>query len=262
MPENADTDQKKRKEEMTAQAREKQKKPLQQEHEIDIHIKYSPLKIIKGSIFVLLLIVAFVLGRITVDTSASPQDQQKESGFSAFFHNLFSAKSSGLEVQVPKVDNVTAKVNSTVEPTVKNASANTTSAITNTTTQQPSNGTIITKYSKVVISLNDVTVDWKGTWGKITEIDYSIKNNEDGIIKPDHFVMTMEGYTDFEKKIPVSSAIAAEKSDAAVVIVPGGFAYNQATAGDLTNVEITLVLYDAQNAAMASFKQEFNLKRG
>lgn len=236
-----------------AQLAEKRKKEInaESEKEIDLHLRFTPQKILKGTLLVLILVAVFVLGRMTTDGSAT----DKSSG--GFFSNLFSGKSSGEAAQAP-----TAEVAAPAEtpPAPEPAPPEETPPTTEITETPPATDTIISTYKNVATTLNKVTIDWKGNWGKITEIDYTIKNNEAGTIKADYFIMTMEGYDDFEKKIPIASTIAAGQSDSAIVLVPSGFAYNEASTGDLTNVQITLTLYDAAGKQMATFQKEFNLK--
>ncbi len=126
---------------------------------------------------------------------------------------------------------------------------------------------VITSYSKVAVALNDVVIEWKETWGKIVKIDYTLKNNEEGTIKPSYFILLVEGYDTEEnmirKKIslPLSGqSIKAGESYSQISNVPGGFAYNQLTAGDLADVRLTLQLYDASDRLMGTFNKGFDLR--
>ncbi|MDO8656860.1 MAG: hypothetical protein Q7K45_06490, partial [Nanoarchaeota archaeon] len=171
----------------------------------------------------------------------------------SFFKGLFT--SSDIEDEITNA--VVAETN-TVNTTVEETPVANTTTEENTTVEEP----IITTYTKVAVAINDVDFDWKETWGKITKVDYTIKNTETGTIKPDHLGMLVEGYDDFEKKIPLplsSKTIKAGESASSKVQVPMGFSYSPVTAGDLTTVEITFTLYDADNKVMTSFKTAYNL---
>jgi len=114
--------------------------------------------------------------------------------------------------------------------------------------------------------IKSVKVDWKETWGKITQLDYTIKNNEEGTVKPDHFTMMVEGYADEASKrnVPVSidsQDIKSKTSAISSAIVPGGFNYHSKTTGNLDDVEIRFILMDFEGKPMASFRKAFNLDR-
>lgn len=114
----------------------------------------------------------------------------------------------------------------------------------------------------VEIRLNDVTVDWRDTWGKITHIDYTIQNLGTQTINPSLISMKLEGYDDFEKMIGLSQSIEAGGSASSRIVVPHGFSYSEVSVGDLSNVEIRLRLQNANNQEMASFQAPFNLRGG
>lgn len=122
---------------------------------------------------------------------------------------------------------------------------------------------IITSYSKVSLAVKKAKIDWKGTWGKITHLDFTIKNNEAGTIKPSYFTMVVEGYgDDILTKVPLptsSKSIPAKKSLSSTAVVPKGFSYNEITTGDLTKVELIIRLYDSSDKLITSFKKEFDL---
>lgn len=246
----------------------------------EIHIRIRPRSVLKGTIFIAILLLTFFLGRWSVDPSslgsttiesavvaeaaeveepasveAEVADDSSSFSLTGFLKGLFS--SSDIK---DEITNAAVADSNTTNTTVEEASApdvNTSSK--NVTVQEP----IITTYTKVAVAINAVDKDWKETWGKITKVDYTIKNTETGTIKPDHLGMLVEGYDDFEKKIPIplsSRSIKAGESVSAKVQVPQGFSYSPVTAGDLTTVEITFTLYDADNKVMTSFKTAYNLK--
>ena len=120
-------------------------------------------------------------------------------------------------------------------------------------------------YSKVTISLDGVYKDWKGTWGKIKGVKYTVTNNEEGTIKPHHFAMIVEGYEDGEKHFDVGIASQRMKSGQTLsdeAAVSGGFAYSPVAIpdGDLSKVRISLFLQDADSETIASVHQEVDLR--
>lgn len=245
----------------------------------EIHIRIRPRSILKGTIFTVVLLLTFFLGRWSVDPSSlesatvdsaavaeveeavepapvetEAADDSSSFSLTGFIKGLFS--SSDIKDEITNA--VVAETNSTNTTTEETTIADTTAA-ENVTVEEP----IITTYTKVAVAINDVDFDWKETWGKITKVDYTIKNTETGTIKADHLGMLVEGYDDFEKKIPLplsSKTVKAGESASSKVQVPQGFSYSEVTAGDLTAVEITFTLYDADNKIMTSFKTAYNLK--
>lgn len=124
---------------------------------------------------------------------------------------------------------------------------------------------IITKYFKVALAVPTVKKEWYGSWGKIMQFSITIKNNEAGTIKPAYFIMNVEGYDDFDKKVSLPTAAqtikAGEKLDA-TVNVPNGFAYSPATkgVGDLAAVHIIFNLYDSKDVLITAYETDYNLK--
>lgn len=124
-------------------------------------------------------------------------------------------------------------------------------------------GPVITTYTRVALALDNVKKTWMETWGKITDIEYTIKNNEAGTVQVSYIIMNVEGYDDFQKKLvlPVSKqTLAAGVVQANSLKVPNGFAYNEITAGDLTNVKVTIIAFDSADKEVTRTTNEFNLK--
>ncbi len=250
----------------------------------EIHIRIRPRSVLKGGISLVILILVFFLGRWSVDPAdvtttigsaavaeaeevevpapveAEEEDSDSSSfSLSGFLTGLFGS-SDDEEITNAAVAE-TAEANVTNNTTEAAVAANNTANITAEDTAPEES--IITTYTKVAVAINDVDFDWKGTWGKITKVDYTIKNTEAGTIKADHLGMLVEGYDDFEKKIPLplsSKTVKAGESASAKVQVPQGFSYSEVTAGDLAEVVITFTLYDAGDKVMATFKTAYNLK--
>ncbi|MFH1828679.1 MAG: hypothetical protein ABH824_05460 [Nanoarchaeota archaeon] len=241
----------------------------------DITIKLNPKKLIKWALLILIFIAVFYLGRFSVTASSC-----ELSSFTDFFSNFASklesasdAGSSSVVADNEIVKGSDSEVGTTISKEAEveetDGSSETseettkvTETVQTTKTTSTNNEKIVTSYNKVVLSLDGVYIDWKDTWGKITGINYTIKNNEAGTIKPDYFTMIVEGYDDFEKKFDVhystqtvKSGITAKDSTA----VSGGFAYNEVSAGDLKNVKIQLFLYDSSDNLIASVSKDMDL---
>jgi hypothetical protein len=122
---------------------------------------------------------------------------------------------------------------------------------------------IITEYTSVTISLNGIETDWHETWGKITDISYTIINGEVGKIKPEYFIMRVQGYDDIEKRITLPLAaknINSGQIYSSSIIVPNGFAYNPTTLGDLSSVPIGVIAYDANDKVIGGDTVMFSLQ--
>ncbi len=269
------------------------------DQEMTINIRLKPRRMVKGVVLLLMLVAVFYLGRFTAGpeealTSASisaaegtketkldapastiaAKEAEKESwttgvtelvtGFVTGLLPDFSADEKETEESAADTSSPAAVDSSTASA---EAAANTTNITDTAATTAAAVETVLTSYSKVALSLNDVKYDWKGTWGKITKIDYTIKNNEEGTVKPSYLIMLVEGYDTEEniikKKISVplsGQTVKAGEIYTQISNVPQGFAYNQITAGDLADVRITLTLYDSADKLMGQFSGGFNLQ--
>ncbi len=230
----------------------------------EIHIRLSPRSLLKTFIFFLLLTSVFYLGRWSV---SSPESNISESDVSGFSIGDWFRSNSEKEEETPTTKSSASSnsTNTTVAQPARNEvpAATESTATENESESEETDANVITKYSKVALAVADVTAQWKGTYGKITSIQYTIANNEEGTIKPDHFVMVVEGYDDFEKKVPLpvsSKTINAGETKSANLLVPQGFAYSPLTAGDLTNVKITFKLIDGNDKEMSMYEKQYVLK--
>ncbi len=249
----------------------------------EVTIKLHPRKIIKWSIIILVVILAFFLGRLSVGDGEQPSPTPEEiieepevdaepgffSKISNFFGGLFSRSSEDNITTASENGTIAIPQNETAPETEETETSppevNTTPETdTNPSTEeQTQEGTIVTEYNVVELTLKDVKIDWKTTWGKVTRLEYSIKNNEDGTIKPEYFLMSMEGYGDYEKEVPLpytSKKIPAHSSASSMATIISGFSYSELSCGDLTNVKIVLSLYDINDTLMDSYEKEFNLQ--
>jgi hypothetical protein len=275
------------------------------DHEMSINIRLKPRRIIKGVVLLVMLVAVFYLGRFSAGpeealTSASTStaeettleapvataastETEKESWtagvtelFTGFVTGLLPDFSDEKETETKETEESATTTSSSEKTDKTDSSSNVTSAetvvnTTNTTdtaaATPAAEETVLTSYSKVAVSLNDVKYDWKGTWGKITKIDYTIRNNEEGTVKPYYLIMLVEGYDTednmIKKKISIplsGQTIKAGGVYTQMTNVPQGFAYNQITAGDLADVRTTLMLYDSADKLMGQFSGGFNLQ--
>lgn len=249
-------------------AKESKEKSSQPKESKEITIRLRPWKMAKVLLVVVLLLGVFYAGRLTAgNTSLELPD------FSKYFSS--EAGPSGL-VTGDAAENKSETGSAELAAEVKEESPEAAPEVaSNTSTEevQPEDDTpekfTTEGYSQVTLSLDHVYKDWKGTWGKIKGIEYTITNNEVGTIKPHHFIMLVEGYdageNKNEKHFDVGIASQKVKSEQALTdeaAVSGGYAYNAVSMpdGDLTKVMISLVLVDVNWEIIASIHQEVNLQ--
>ncbi len=237
--------------------------------EIDIDFKLNPRKAIKGTAIVVIVLFIFFLGRWSAPGNVSVAEEiiiEEESGgfgkfFSSFTGLFLSDETTDLEAPEteetePPVEEETAEE---VEETTEEETAE------EEVEEEEEEEMIITSpYSKVSFAIKNVRVEWMETWGKITFIDFTIKNNEEGTIKPAYFQMMVEGYPDesSRKEIPLPLDCQDLKSKTSItssVNVPGGFNYHPKTTGNLDDVEIRFIMFDFEDKPMASYRKNFDL---
>jgi hypothetical protein len=262
-------------------SKHKRVKPKLLEEEVTINFKIKPMRLIKWALVIILLICFFLLGRLSVGCDAetttstvevaeeakvADEDSSIVSSVSGFFTGLFSdSAGGGTPTGGSTVENNTTQDETDIENSTETVSEETEEAIVveEAAVAEESDEDVVTSYTNVALAITDVDINWKGTWGKIEKFKYTIKNNEVGTVKPDHFVMVMEGYDDFEKSVSLTSSSKIVKSKTAVsstATIPSGFSYNELTTGDLSNVDVTITLYDADDKVMTSFKKGFDLQ--
>ncbi len=248
----------------------------------EISIKLRPRLIIKGLLILTFLAIIFLAGRWSIDAPNVDLSSLKTTGI---FSNTAAEKAAAIPiadvktpesktqpvVETPKTTTTTAATTTPtpVETKPVTPTNTTNTSTTETTTAPTTNEKIITKYTKVALAIPSVKVEIKGkepTWGKITSVDYTIKNNEEGTIKPDYIMISqVEGYdNDYNKKIPLPASaktISSGKTVTSSIIVPNGFTYSEATAGKVSDVTITFVLFDEKGTAMGSFSSGYDLSK-
>ncbi|MBI4153219.1 hypothetical protein HY497_01735 [Candidatus Woesearchaeota archaeon] len=126
------------------------------------------------------------------------------------------------------------------------------------------NDVVVTEgYESVVLEFTRTPAfEWKGTWGKITTIYYSIANGEAGTIKPDKFRLIAEGYETAEF-IKTADVPTLDRTIAPGETVKHGvdlkIQYSESVT-DPANLRLTLQLLDADGNVIDAVNQEFNLK--
>ena len=250
---------------------------------VTLKLTISPRKLLKWGIIILVLLCVFFLGRysaggncdtiatdssvvevaaVNSDVDGASVDDGTISKVGGFFKSLFSGSTTtggataenNTTTEIGEVD--TASAEDTTEDTTEEVVAKAVE-----TTEKDAEP-VITTYNKVALSLGDVSIDWKGTWGKIKSFQYTIKNNEAGTIEPDHFAMLVEGYDDFEKVVPLPKSSQSLSSDvvaSSYATVPSGFSYSELSTGDLSSVDVTIIMYDESGKEMAQVKKSVDL---
>jgi len=219
----------------------------------EIEIRVKPIGLVKLFFLMLILILVFFMGRWSVE------------GVSFDFNFTSGATqeiASKAETSTPAPSTTATTTATAPIPTETPAPAAATDTTADTTPIETSDEPTITTYTKVDFSITSADRRWLVDWGKITNVGYLIKNNEAGIIKPDHIIMNVKGYADYDKKIPIPAShklIKAGQERSVNIMVPKGFAYNEVSVGDLKKVEITLELIDVDGKLIKSVVRVFDL---
>jgi len=239
--------------------------PAQNTVNKEITIKVNPRKIGKGLLMVLLLLGVFFLGRLSVPGTFSTSSD----------FNLVGTTSSPGPSSAATLEEVSQESVETVEEVVEEApvvevaaaeesSAPPEEAAAEAVEEEP----VITEYTNAVaLAIDSVDVEWKETWGKIMSVTYTIKNGEAGAIKPHHFTMMVEGYSEDDIasfEVPYTSqkiGSTVSKLDSAIVYnkETKGFSYSPKQVVDLKEVEIKLFLWDGANNIIAQTKKNVDL---
>jgi hypothetical protein len=235
--------------------------------EIDIDFKLNPRKAIKGTVIVVIVLFIFFLGRLSAPEYSPITEEiiveEKSGGFGKFFSSF-----TGLFLSDESLDAEAPETNETeppVEEETTEEAEETIEETEETVEEEEEEELIITSpYSKVSFAIKNVRVEWMETWGKITFLDFTLKNNEGGTVKPAYFSMMVEGYPDesSRKKVPLPLDCQEVKSKISItssVNVPGGFNYHPKTTGNLDDVEIRFILFDFEDKPMASYRKNFDL---
>ncbi len=249
-----DPDRKARKKASPPAEKNNNRTPLSQK-ELTLHI--HPFGVVKAILFVALLIGSFYLGKASGSLSGDDL-----SGFATGFLEGIAKEGKTVEVQGDLVEEVPAEEESAAVAAAEKAPANKPpeKALPEEVPED-----IIRTYKHTTFTFDDLKTEWKGTWGKITEITSSITNSEDGTIKPAYITLNLEGYPEeAAKKADIHPAAKTIKKGQKVTqlrtLIPKGYAYNEKTTGDLAEVEATIMLYDDEDKLIAIAKKNVNLK--
>ena len=240
-------------------------KPQGQDKESkEFTITLRPWKFVKGFLILVLLLGVFFAGRLSAGESSILPDLPD-------FSTYFSSDSGPSGLATGDTEEAEAAEEVPAEPVVEENATEETQLAEDETAALPAEEAddkpekfVDEEYSQVSLSLDGVYKEWKGTWGKIKGVKYTITNNEVGTIKPHHFSMIVEGYEDGEKHFEVgiaSQRIKSEKTVSDEAAVTGGFSYSPVTIpdGDLTKVRISLFLLDVNGETIAFVHQDMDL---
>jgi hypothetical protein len=221
----------------------------------EVSIKLNLRSISKVGLIVIVLLGVFMLGRFSADTD--------------FMSGVGLSGALTADVTTPEVKAEPTKVVEETKPTVtepvkkdvpiekpKETEVKATEKIVE-------KEEIVTEYNNVEFTLENVEFDWMDTWGKMTGLELTIINNEDGTIQPDELWMSVKGYDDFEKEVMLPldfTNIPAGKGYSSILPIKGGFAYSKADAGDLSNVQISLRLLDKKGNVVISEVETVNIQ--
>lgn len=223
--------------------------------EREIVIRLKPWQLVRHSLFLVLFVLVFLLGRWSVDAP--------DTDLSGFFVADAEEEETDEEEEAQAEAEAPLREVTSAAPTVEEEE------VAEATLEAPKaeavneSGPTLTTYTKVDVEVVDVITEWKGTWGKIIRVQYKIKNSEAVIIHPDHFELTVEGYGDFAKTIalpPSSQTLKSGEIRSSVGLVKNGFAYSELTTGNLQEVDVTLTLFDKYEQVMGKGTKAFNLK--
>lgn len=232
----------------------------------EITITIKPWKMVKGFLVLVLLLGIFFAGRFSAGEDSVLPDFSKYFSQDAGPSGLVTGDTEAEETEanLAEVEVAAPEEQNKTEESALLAESSENSSETAETVQNVPEKIVSEGYSKVTLSLDGVYKDWKGTWGKIKGVKYTITNNEAGTIKPHHFAMIVEGYEDGEKHFDVSYTSQKVKAGQVLVdeaAVSGGFAYSAVSIpdGDLTKVRVSLFLLDEDSETIAAVHQDVDL---
>src|SRR3989338_120443 len=235
--------------------------------EREITFRINPWRTFKVLLILVFLVGIFVLGRYSAGAEDLSIDTSTITG-------LFASDSKADDQVAVKNHTMTITVNESVkaepEPQAAQESAPVEAAPANETVEAAAEPAapsgpevVITEYKKVSFELTNVYKKWLETYGKITGFEVKIVNNEAGTVKPAYVKLFVEGYYDYPRNADLSYELATVKASQVGkgdVVISGGFAYNQVTAGDLASVDIRAELYDANGVMIAKTAKTVNLQ--
>ncbi|MBT4539733.1 hypothetical protein HOC32_05585 [Candidatus Woesearchaeota archaeon] len=215
---------------------------------------FHPRKLLKFSFLIILLMAVFFVGRVT-----APID-----GGDSFLTGLFVSDG----VDEPAEIEIDAEIEETLvdEPVV--AEETTTDELTAAAVieEEPEEEVVeqkvVTTYTNTKVTVDDLYIDWKETWGKITGVDFTITNGESGIVKPNYVEISLEAYEDrlvtSVLKTTYSSINGGENMSGDVAI-SGGYSYSSANVDDLSNAVIVFSVFDSSGKLIATQRKAMDL---
>ena len=226
--------------------------------QVNISFDFNPMKILKFSFLFVLLVASFFLGKYTTGTLFG--DEESVSGLAIVEPGVVEVNTNTETNSAAAEETIVeeeAPVNETVEETVE-------------VVEEVKEEELITTYSKVALSLDEIeselksAADEKPRWGVINKIKYTIKNSENGKIMPKYLVIMTPANRDYEKDVKVSEE--AEELFSTEIVSEWGelerpFSFNEKTVGNLEKVKLILTLYDYNDKIMTTFSGTFDLSK-
>lgn len=238
--------------------------------EREYQISLNPMKIVKVIAIILLLVGVFYLGRVTAVGVEGDGISGFATGVSALFADDEAPAEEEVEVEA-EVEEIVEEVTEEEAPPaeeeqeeVVEEEAESDEPVVEEEKELPPE-VIITNYNNVAVSLDDVQIDWKGTWGKITEVVFSIKNNERGTIQPDYIKVHIQGYDEKGARKadihPLAKSIrSGQKLTQIRTRLSSPYSYSETVVGDLMGVPVVIFLYDAGDNLIMSATSSMNLQ--
>lgn len=216
----------------------------------EVHLRINPKQLMRIGLVVIVLMGVFFLGRLSANNFE--------------LTGLATSEAQTVEAE-PSIEAKTATVQEDEKLSPGEASAlEPTNEQELPTTEEVKESIYSGPYKKVSIDVRGIDFEWKDTWGKILGFTYSIRNDEEGTIQPSYFLVMLEGYKDQDRRATLSEVnqkVKPGQIQAGTITLEKSFNYNEATAGNLDSVKVSVILFDVNLKAMASHHQEFNLKR-
>jgi hypothetical protein len=226
----------------------------------EVNISFNPMKIVKFVLVIALLVGVFYLGRVTASGTGDGI-----SGFATGVSAMF-AEDGETELDAPEAEKeeVVEEEPETLPEEPEEEEAEVVEKEPEVKEDLPPEQ-IITTYNNVEMTLDDREIEWKGTWGKLREVTFSIKNNERGTILPDYVKIHIQGYDVKAARRaeihPVAKEIrSGQKLTQIRTRLESPYSYSPTAVGDLFGVPIVVFLYDANDNLIMSATSNMNLQ--
>lgn len=239
--------------------------------EKEITIKLHPWKVIKILSFIFLFVGIFFLGRVSTDLDLAMATSLAVDGADEVV-----VPENETEVELEAEAETDEGIEDDVGPPVEaeevvdaeeldeEAGSEIAEAEVAEEVQVAAEEKVVTSYNKKTkVDIKSVYKRWHDTWGKMTGFVVDVTNNEPGTIKIDRVVLIVEGYPELKKELNIAPALLSIKQGETIndeLVIPNGFAYAKVNAGELSNVEIMLELWDKEDELILRHRQEMNLQ--